>query len=1015
MPATATTSSRKRKIAEEAVESPPKRQTRARAAKATQEDSTTKPKTTRITTASARIAAEARATTKSILKTRAATTTSTKHETKVTKDTAKPAKAQTRPVVSTTGASSRSETRATKSKDKPIDQDTLKTRSRKAKIAEPEVKRTVRTRSATVETEAAAKMDTTSKKVIKRVTFQEDLLQEKENKPITSKKEPATGIKAKPVRKITKTPITTRSKKTATTNRTKLAPLSPKKVTQVAKNLSSSEDELMRTPTSKTSKALEEATKEADANPELKNSPVEAKALDASTLLASPAKRPPPSPFKDGLSQSPKKFSIPSEMPDFSKTISLESNNESLKQPPMKFDFTPVHSTAGNSNIGLIARAALLGSPARRPASPLKLGSARMPEKTGTPRALTNTTSIIRHVKDGSLFSVTPRRLFKSPAKIASQSPTKQPEPITTNVVEAMVGVEDPTISDTHISSPCGFKKHSEIVRFGNSQEVFERDVFEDSGHYRSLEDNSEDELSMGPLTSSPQKRAILMKRLALSSSSSTSVSPAKPLVTPAGNRVKSQFMTPLAVQLSDWLATSPTRSEPEDNPSSGAFTPATKVLQAGRANRRTTMTPAARSTCFEEQLPHIDVAATPEESMLNQDLHVKDGLDMVDNVVSDRADEVIAATPDDLLQQSGIISTLDHKEFDVREAQSFNDATEIGPPVLSDTFMDLNTTESMIFDCISETPDMEIVMTDSISVPDDSKDFDGDETVIITRSQNVNLEDNAESATEANPQQTIDVLAKVDTSVVVPASSGVSSEHMEQYGDENCEPMLFADTQILSEADAIATALHTPNRPFTTRQKEIHTVARVPLKPSSNETPLQLKVRKGRSKSMSGEADLMSTELLSDLAGKDHTSNEDLELLRNAPTTPRSVSQPFKALATSGDELITLAQTPFKSVRKGPDASILRGAVVHVDVHTSEGADASSIFVELLTQMGARCIKQWNWNPRGTLSSSEDLAANAKVGITHVVFKDGSKRTLQKVREAKGLVLCVGVGWVLE
>jgi hypothetical protein len=37
------------------------------------------------------------------------------------------------------------------------------------------------------------------------------------------------------------------------------------------------------------------------------------------------------------------------------------------------------------------------------------------------------------------------------------------------------------------------------------------------------------------------------------------------------------------------------------------------------------------------------------------------------------------------------------------------------------------------------------------------------------------------------------------------------------------------------------------------------------------------------------------------------------------------------------------------------------------------------------------------------------------KVGITHVVFKDGGKRTLEKVRDAGGVVRCVGVGWVLE
>ena len=96
----------------------------------------------------------------------------------------------------------------------------------------------------------------------------------------------------------------------------------------------------------------------------------------------------------------------------------------------------------------------------------------------------------------------------------------------------------------------------------------------------------------------------------------------------------------------------------------------------------------------------------------------------------------------------------------------------------------------------------------------------------------------------------------------------------------------------------------------------------------------------------------------------------------------------------------------------------MLQGAVVFVDVHTTEGADASGIFVELMTQMGAKCTRTWAWNPRASMIvSGQDSAATAggKIGITHVVYKDGGKRTLEKVRDTKGVVKCVGVGWVLE
>ena len=99
----------------------------------------------------------------------------------------------------------------------------------------------------------------------------------------------------------------------------------------------------------------------------------------------------------------------------------------------------------------------------------------------------------------------------------------------------------------------------------------------------------------------------------------------------------------------------------------------------------------------------------------------------------------------------------------------------------------------------------------------------------------------------------------------------------------------------------------------------------------------------------------------------------------------------------------------------------------MYVDVRTTEGEDASGIFLELLAQMGARCVKQWSWIPRLSLPGAAQSpmdgadevigaeASNNKIGITHVVYKDGSKRTLEKVRASKGVVRCVGVGWVLE
>ena len=105
-------------------------------------------------------------------------------------------------------------------------------------------------------------------------------------------------------------------------------------------------------------------------------------------------------------------------------------------------------------------------------------------------------------------------------------------------------------------------------------------------------------------------------------------------------------------------------------------------------------------------------------------------------------------------------------------------------------------------------------------------------------------------------------------------------------------------------------------------------------------------------------------------------------------------------------------SRTPLQAVGRG----VLHGAVIHTDIHTSEGADASAFYVEILTSMGAKVVKDWRWNPRASVARVEDEnpEINTNPGITHVVYKDGGKRTLEKVRSAHGLVLCVGVGWVL-
>ncbi|KAI1771761.1 hypothetical protein F4818DRAFT_203322 [Hypoxylon cercidicola] len=227
-------------------------------------------------------------------------------------------------------------------------------------------------------------------------------------------------------------------------------------------------------------------------------------------------------------------------------------------------------------------------------------------------------------------------------------------------------------------------------------------------------------------------------------------------------------------------------------------------------------------------------------------------------------------------------------------------------------------------------------------------------------------------------------------------------SEASQEYGDENAVPI---DPALLGlNAGGRRLGPVTPLRPSAPRP--FHTVSKVPLKPADDSSP-KLEITKNRSAS----------------ASKLH-ANRPTGLFRNATVISYSPTKGSGSMDIDEDEpqyppvtptksdIWSSIGTPARTPRRDLNTALLRGAVVFVDVHTSDGADASTVFVELLTQMGARCVKSWPWNPTSPTNSNGDAS---KVGITHVVFKDGGKRTLEKVRETGGVVQCVGVGWVLD
>ena len=237
------------------------------------------------------------------------------------------------------------------------------------------------------------------------------------------------------------------------------------------------------------------------------------------------------------------------------------------------------------------------------------------------------------------------------------------------------------------------------------------------------------------------------------------------------------------------------------------------------------------------------------------------------------------------------------------------------------------------------------------------------------------------------------------------PAFDDNLSDTSEEYGDENevpIDPVLLAP---LVQALPI-----TPKRPLST---SFNTTTKVPLKPADESTPIAQKMRSfSTSRVVPRRPTNMSRNVtvISYSPTKNKSSNPVTTPVRHR--TPSSTSAAPISSTLNKSENWSVAGTPARTPKKDIDPALLRGAVVFVDVHTSEGADASGIFTELLMQMGARCVKTWGWSPG---NFEDDSADTDKVGITHVVFKDGGKRTMEKVRQSNGVAQCVGVSWVLE
>jgi len=823
--------------------------------------------------------------------------------------------------------------------------------------------------------------------VKKTVTFDEP---EKENiLPAAAKAKSAgkvadvaTGLRAKPVRRAAS--ASARSAKGSSVSAGQKGeagptPLSPRKVTQMRVSREArdtdSEDELGAVEKAPTKRfkgplrppvVLHGSVKEADGSPD---GPSLGAPEIPTVILGSPARRPPPSPYKDAMRSPARRGEGAVSLAPSAARADPQSSQSPLKasllQSPAKRPQVPIQGLEPSSNADDTIRSpfkmSLLQSPAKRPASPIKHVSlqgrsgvmdaqaspAPKPTLLATPGPVVTSAADDEDSIDQQLKSVlesmdheglpeSPTRL-RFPGRLSAVLPRHADPALKESMLAVPEGTEDdshavvqaydeallgdgdpmevdrPGQMDAPAGQPSTIHPQGPPKRPANMFSLRQKDL----DPYNDLDSESEDELAPRHLqyNASPTRQQAVPATPCPAGSSRSRKSDvhqaqsARPSTTKR-LRVDKFGFTPLADQLGGWKANSPNKA-----------TPAPAALHQGGD----IASPRAHSTSPGVEEPTMKPTFFDDEMSVRSPAITR---------------EVDSAEPDDLV------------------------VGEVESPTFDD--------------------------------------------VPITH-EDVALAEEANEMSLMDPHQLDEIINPhgADDSV---------SDTSQEYGDENAIPI---DPALLPAGESPSVPPVTPQR-FVTRT--FHTVSKVPLKPADESTPRPV-IRK-RSQSISRLPTAVqrpsrgltrnATVISYSPSKKDRQQATFEEAVRDGQEDEQSRAgsappvTPSKSEAAAWSTAGTPARTPCRDV----DPALLRGAVVFVDVHTTEGADASGIFVELLTQMGARCIKNWSWNPTSPPGKDGSLS---KIGITHVVYKDGGKRTMEKVRETGGVVQCVGVSWVLE
>lgn len=834
----------------------------------------------------------------------------------------------------------------------------------------------------------------------KRVKFDDQSEQDKENQPILvdGKKKTipkATGLRAKPIRK----PSTAKggAKGARATKQApksggdalegEVLPLSPKKITQVAKTPSvGSEDELAKdkTPLRILSKSPSKIPMSVsrDTNtipPEEQTEKVEVpespkKDAPQGRLAISPRK-PPPSPYKDALKASPRKFDFGSRpaQPVFDRPLS--PSKSPLKESPKRANLGNTSTQPSLQCSRTPMKSSLLHSPARRPGgSSMKTSSFNFsPSKSHATVSIMDTATSTQvdlfKLPDLSIESAasSPLRAAKSPGQPLRVHDSAKEQQLKDR---AATPVTSPSKALVINPPECVPQWEADTASFEQEDgRIQEDEVIVSEGPKAQIVLGEQNSFAVEDRsTHACEEVSVIHDEEPYSDMQQFDTAPCNEDTTPLLTGAPKDSLRPAFILPSSMLAERVEESESEDELASpqkvtsrsplktigiiakdfgtpGSMSPPKGIdlsAKARRASARRSQRDSIAMTPLAMQMSSW-LASSPEKKTVSQISHKRGIFSPAKPIFAIQGDH----SPGNLAVGSPAKPTFFDDEMAVRESE------------------------------------------DVVSVADESSI---DELQVTYEEDNGGIEASQES------------------------------QESETYGDENAVPEA-STVYLLEQAEQNHTLTCTPAKVFDHRSRDIHTVSKVPLRPAADDTPLL--VPKKRSKSIAGPLcdislpDRLSISRDSILSPILQDRNLSMSMLPVDATVPETPERP-----QSGQMMAS--NTPGRSIRKAGYSSVLKGAVVHVDVHTTEGADASGIFIDLLTQMGARCVKQWHWNPQGSVfdslgdspshrASPEVGTPGGKIGITHVVYKDGGKRTLEKVREAKGAVICVGVGWVLE